>query len=311
VTRTRKIVFVAVLVLIGLPAGGLAGVVAFLHLMNPVVMGASNQASGTIVSSGRTREYLLHVPKGYDPARSTPLVVSLHGAALWPSVQRDISRWSDLADREGFIVVYPSGTPLKPLPLPLLPSLPVWLQRPESGRNAEIRFISELIDALQNAYNVDPARIYVNGFSNGGGMAFVLSCTLSHRIAAVGTVAAAQELPWSWCADSRAVPMITFHGTSDRFVPYDVAPGSAAHWAQRNRCGPRPGEDHIAADVTRLRYEGCAQGASVMLYTIQGGGHSWPGGKPMPAWFVGATTPNVDATREMWAFFREHTLARN
>ena len=52
----------------------------------------------------------------------------------------------------------------------------------------DVRFISELIDKLEAAYNIDPARIYANGFSNGGGMAFVLSCTLSDRIAAVGMV---------------------------------------------------------------------------------------------------------------------------
>ena len=79
----------------------------------------------------------------------------------------------------------------------------------------DVRFISELIDKLEAAYNIDPARIYANGFSNGGGMAFVLSCTLSDRIAAVGMVGAAQTLPWSWCTDHRPVPMIAFHGTAD------------------------------------------------------------------------------------------------
>ena len=56
----------------------------------------------------------------------------------------------------------------------------------EPGLTRDVRFISELIDTLEAAYNIDPARIYANGLSNGGGMAFVLSCTLSDRIAAVG-----------------------------------------------------------------------------------------------------------------------------
>jgi len=67
---------------------------------------------------------------------------------------------------------------------------------------------------------VYPTRIHANGVSNGGGMAFVLSCTLSDRIAAVGMVAAAQSLPWSWCTDRRPVPMIAFHGTADPIAPY-------------------------------------------------------------------------------------------
>jgi polyhydroxybutyrate depolymerase len=67
----------------------------------------------------------------------------------------------------------------------------------------------------------------------------------------------------------------------------------------------------VAADVTRLEFTGCADDAAVVLYTILGGGHSWPGGKPMPAWLVGRTSRSIDATREMWAFFREHQLPRN
>src|SRR5260370_13986471 len=113
-------------------------------------------------------------------------------------------------------------------------------------------FISELIDTLEAAYNIDPARIYADGIYNGGGMAFVLSCALSDRIAAVGMVAAAQSLPWSWCTDHRPVPMVTFHGTADRFVPYPArptrdplhplhfpaVPAWPADWAPRNPCWP-------------------------------------------------------------------------
>src|SRR5439155_25550309 len=84
----------------------------------------------------------------------------------------------------------------------------------------DVRFIAELIDTLKASYTIDPTRIYADGLSNGGGMAFALSCTLSDRIAAVGLVASAQFLPWNECQDQRAVPVIAFHGTEDRFTPY-------------------------------------------------------------------------------------------
>ena len=192
----------------------------------------------------------------------------------------------------------------------------VWLLRPEANASANVRFISELIDTLEAAYNIDPTRIYANGFSNGGAMVFALSCRLSHRIAAVGTVSAAQDQrPWSWCADSRPVPLINFHGTAD-LVPYNGGtvwasprpfPGVltwTANWARRNQCGPNPIESLVAADVTRLEYTDCADDAAVVLYTIKGGGHQWPGGKPLPAWMVGPATRSIDATSQMWAFFR-------
>jgi len=177
-----------------------------------------------------------------------------------------------------FIVVYPSGTTLRGGGTGVWPK--VWLLRPEANLAANVRFISTLIDTLEAAYNIDPTRIYVNGFSNGGAMAFALSCRLSDRIAAVGTVSAAQDQPWSWCADSRPVPLINFHGTTD-LVPYNggkvwAAPRPfpsvstwTANWARRNRCGPHPIESVVAADVTRLEYTNCADDAAVVLYTIR------------------------------------------
>jgi polyhydroxybutyrate depolymerase len=265
--------------------------------------------NGSLVSSGQTRDYLLHVPASYDRGRPTPLVISLHGGALWGAAQKEISQWNPVADREGFIVVYPSGA---------IDNGPGhWRMGDRAGR--DVAFISDLIDKLSADYNIDPARIYANGLSNGGGMSFVLSCTLSNRIAAVGMVNAAQLLPWSWCTDTRPVPMITFHGTADPVVPYTggktwVAanvfphvPMWTANWAKRNRCAPEP-VDSVAANVTRRRYNGCANNASVELYTIRGGGHDWPGGPPLPGWLSGPVSRGIDATSQMWAFFREHRL---
>lgn len=157
-------------------------------------------------------------PTELRPAGPTPLVISMHAAAAWPATQMETSHWNSVADEQGFIVVYPSGTTLWGGGTGVLPK--TWLLRSEANLLANVRFISELIDTLEVAYNIDPTKIYANGFSNGGAMAFALSCTLSHRIAAVGTVAAAQDQrPWSWCAESPPVPLINFHGTADP-VPY-------------------------------------------------------------------------------------------
>jgi polyhydroxybutyrate depolymerase len=305
--NTRKTLICAVLVIIGLPV--------VLVLIAAVSISVLNRTNGTIFSSGQKREYLLYVPSSYDRAKPTPLVISMHAAALWPAHQMNTSRWNKLADEHGFIVVYPSGTGVGPR---------IWHVDRGAGLMRDVKFISDLVDTLEAAYNIDPTRIYANGLSNGGGMAFVLSCALSDRIAAVGTVAAAQTLPWSWCTDDRPVPMVTFHGTADRFVPYQGGPSRdpfnplqfpavrdwTANWARRNRCRPNPVESEAAADVTLLEYTNCADDAAVVLYTVQGGGHSWPGGKPMPEWIVGPTSRSIDATSLMWAFFREHRLPR-
>jgi polyhydroxybutyrate depolymerase len=272
-----------------------------------------NRSNGGFVSQGQKREYLLYVPPSYDPTRPSPLVISLHGAGLWGAAQKEISRWNEVADREGLIVVYPSGTSGD--------GPRVWHMEPGAGPNRDVAFIAALIDTIEAAYNIDAGRIYADGLSNGGGMAFVLSCTLSDRIAAVGLVASAQLLPWNWCTDDRPVPMIAFHGTADRFTPYaggrswvapdyrfPSIPAWTATWARRNRCGPTPADSMVAPDVTRIEYLNCAEDATVVLYRVEGGGHTWPGGGPLPEWFAGRTSRNIDATGLMWAFFREHRL---
>jgi polyhydroxybutyrate depolymerase len=303
--------------------GRLALRAAFVLLAAPVALAvvlcvtfyARNRDTGGFVSSGEARTYRLYVPRSYHPGRPTPLVISMHGGALWGTAQMEISRWNTVADEQGLIVVYPSGAggggPR------------AWRVAAGDRSARDVRFIAELIDTLKSSYSIDPTRIYADGLSNGGGMAFLLSCTLSDRIAAVGLVASAQFLPWSECKDQRAVPMIAFHGTDDRFTPYyggaswvaprhvfPSIPTFAANWARRNRCGAKPVESAVAADATRLEYTGCADGASVVLYTIRGGGHTWPGGGPMPEWFAGSTSTSVDASRQAWAFFQAHPLQR-
>lgn len=289
-----------VLVLISLPV--------VLALIEAVSFYVSNRSNGSFVSSGEQRDYLLHVPKSYDRNRPTPLVISLHGAALWGAAQKEMSQWNRVADAEGFIVVYPSG---------VKGSGPrVW----RMGGERDVEFIANLIDTLSAHYNIDPTRIYANGLSNGGGMSFVLSCTMSDRIAAVGTVGAAQLLPFDWCTDRKPVPMINFHGTADPAAPYkggwswmvrrrfpDVQRWTA-NWARRNHCAPTPVDSAVAADVTRRTWVSCADNAAVVLYTIKGGGHTWPGGGPMPEWYVGPTSRSIDASGVMWLFFREHPL---
>jgi polyhydroxybutyrate depolymerase len=283
-----------------------------------VVIGAAlhyfeNRTSGTIVVSGHTRPYIVHVPATYDPRKPTALVLSMHGAMNWPAFQMRMSGWNRLADEQGFIVAYPGGEGAGPAIFNLDGAR-------TPARMPDVVFISQLIDKLQASYNIDPARIYANGLSNGGGMSFVLSCALSHRIAAVGLVASAQILPWAWCTDTKPVPMIAFHGTADAWTPYRggkvwIAPEPfpsipkwAEKWARRNRCAPNAVESAAAASVSKLEYTGCADDASVVLYTIRDGGHTWPGGLQLPEWILGATSHDIDATRVMWKFYEKHRL---
>jgi polyhydroxybutyrate depolymerase len=296
--------------------------VALLLISLPVVLAvtqavsfyARNAINRTIVSAGIEREYLLYVPVSYDRTKPTPLVISMHGASMWPAAQREVDRWDRVADANGFIVVYPSGVSRR--------GPRAWRAGAEPGLTEEVRFISELIDTLRAGYNIDPTRIYANGLSNGGGMAFALSCRLSDKIAAVGVVATAIFLPWNRCSDERPVPMVVFQGTADRAIPYhggeswvtpapyvfpDI-PAWTARWAVRNGCQATPFEWAVAPDVVRIEYPKCAEHSAVVLYRIEDGGHTWPGAKPTAEWFAGTTTQSIDASELMWVFFRAHPL---
>ncbi len=101
-SKRKKIIVGILVVVIGFPVAFIAVAVAWLRM--------EGEINGTIATSGETRQYLLYVPKTYDRSKPTPLVISLHGGALWPAAQMEISRWNELADEHGFLVVYPSGS---------------------------------------------------------------------------------------------------------------------------------------------------------------------------------------------------------
>src|SRR6266571_3530991 len=205
--KAKKIVIGVLLAIIGLPV--------LLVLVVVVSVAILDRTNGTIVSSGKPRSFLLYVPPSYDRAKPTPLVISMHGAAGWPAQQMNLSRWNRLAESQGFVVVYPSGSDVPK----------IWHVDRGAGLARDVTFISALIDTLEAAYNIDPTRIYANGLSAGGGMAFVLSRTLSDRIAAVGLVAAAQPMDGSWGTPRRRVRVMGFPGAAAQIV--------------RNRGGPR------------------------------------------------------------------------
>lgn len=267
------------------------------------------ETAGNIIHDGLRRDYLLYIPQSYDGMRPSPLVLSLHGFASSPTAQRDLSLWNDSADENGFIVVYPRGAGF--------PSR--WNSGPNPFGLAEIDdvgFISALLDHLSTQLCIDPQRIYTSGLSAGVGMSHRLVCELSGRIAAMGGVAGAyNDIP---CQPERPVPIIAFHGTADRIAPYEGGISGpftllgvatwAADWAARNGCDAIPSELPRIGAVVGARYDNCDADVAVVLYTVIGGGHTWPGGGPQSAFLSGETNRDINATALMWAFFSQYTL---
>ena len=275
---------------------------------------SSNEKSGFINSFEDTRTYLLYVPDSYNRSEPAPLVIALHGYGSKPSDIQFTSRWNELADAEGFLVAYPAAD-FSPKRWRTSASIST-MEDPQR----DVQFISDLIDNLEVKYNIDPDRIYVNGISQGGGMTYVIACSLAERVAAVGSVAGAYSYPLEQCIPSRPMPVIAFHGDADAIVPY-LGGGYAAYnvtflptpdwvswWAEHNQCAAS-NDVAQASEIDRTDYQDCALGADVVFYTIQGGGHTWPGdpsSTDSAEW--GYTTHQNDATRLMWEFFNTHPM---
>lgn len=291
-------------------------IVGVFILAGLIIWNILDRTNGSLVSSGEKREYLLYVPKSYDPtsAQNVPLVINIHGFSQWPANQANVSQWNQLADEEGFIVVYPSGLGIpKRWRVTRTPEDP-------TGVDIELQYYIDLIDKLSAEYAIDPERIFASGLSNGGGMSLRLACSLSDRIAAIGGVAGAYLVDLAECPGG--VPAIFFHGQADKIVPYEGGPSErfpidfpniptfVEDYAQLNGCDANETlfleKDHVRA----VRYEGCDPDADVVFYTISDGGHTWPGGNDLPERITGKTTHEINATRLMWEFFVEQTENR-
>ncbi|MFN8419295.1 MAG: PHB depolymerase family esterase [Anaerolineae bacterium] len=260
----------------------------------------------TLTSGGLERSYLLYVPKGYQADQAMPLVISVHGFTSNAEQQSAFTRWHVLAEKENFLVVYPNGTGI--------PSRWNAGQSRFIGASTvdDVQFFRDLIAEVSANVCVDPARIFVNGLSNGGGMSNRLACQASDLVAAIGGVAGAYS-PVD-CEITRAVPVIAFHGTTDPVVDFDgtAAQGFpsikewAKEWAVRDGCDLTAEAIGGKGDVSGIRYGGCKDDAEVILYIIDGGGHTWPGSFPIP--ILGKTTQNINATEVMWEFYKRHPM---
>lgn len=248
----------------------------------------------TILSAGEQRNVHVHVPtrlSGPNP----PLVVAFHGAGANGAFMERYSGLSQVADKAGFIVAYPSAWG----------SHPLWSLN-DQGRNGpqDRAFVSDLLDRMEDAFCVDPQRVYATGVSNGGGFTARIGCQLSERFTAIAPVAGGYKAIPD-CDAGRPVSVLEIHGTADGAVPYHGVPpdyrGNVRRylnqWIRIDKCGSSSNNRKIAkAPPTILRvWSGCADQTLVAHIERYGRGHEWPGG-------FGA--PGMSAARAVWAFFR-------
>jgi polyhydroxybutyrate depolymerase len=292
------------------------------------------------------RQYDLHVPKGYSGALAS-LVVFFHGGGGNSYGNFRISCpggdpkspecMSGLSDREGFVVIYPNGTASK-----LLPNTRTWNA---GGGNEyvcvsgdackanvdDVAYMRALLADLRSVVSIDAHRIYATGISNGAALSHRFACLMPDVFAAIAPVAGANQYETTkQCNPRERVAVMQIHGSEDTAWPYSGGVGlletlrktdgvyastetSTLNWATRNQCRLNPSITKLpekvndGTSVTKIMYEGCVQNGDVILYKIEGGGHTWPSGwQYFPVSTVGKTTRNLNANEVIWNFFKNH-----
>lgn len=267
----------------------------------------------TIDVGGASRSYLLTVPESYSGEDAVPLLLALHQFSDTASGMRKLSGFDGIAEREGFIVCYPQG------------KWRVW-SAGQRESESDVEFLSALVQELSETYKIDPDRVYATGISAGGMMAQYLACR-TNLLAAIAPVAGSPvRSVLESCNRERPLPVLSIHGEQDEIVPYsggEVSTGggdmsflsameNATAWARINGCNDSPPVSEVlpplvptdSGRVTRYTF-GCDAAAPVVFYSVGNAGHTWPGRDNWyPAFIVGATSPQLDASEVIWDFLK-------
>ncbi len=287
----------------------------------------SSLQQGQITSQNRSRSFVVYLPSRYRQGDPLPLVLAFHGGRGSGEQLARNTNFNSIAEREGFIVVYPDGIRSG--------NAYSWNDARQTNDPNEaiddLGFIQDLLDELMAIYSVDPARIYAVGTSNGGFLVQTLACQQPDRFAAFASVSATLPDPLqSTCQPSRSIPLVMIHGSADRIVPWaggTVAgpaggeilsvPATLAFWRDHNGCAgvaqltelpdrdPTDGTRVVLHDAT-----GCPTAGSVEVYEVVEGGHGWPGSSRgrVRENLVGKISQDINAAEVIWTFFNDQRL---
>jgi len=282
----------------------------FLYILSILLLFSMNishaQIEQTIEVKGVERNFILYVPNSWELGANLPLVFVLHGFTQTAQNIMQASGFNEIADENGFFVIYPNGINR------------AWNTNigPSSGGSSadDVAFINALIDLMAEQYRINMAKVYSCGFSAGGFMSYRLACELSDRITSVASVGGTVSLTTiDNCSPSRPIPIMQIHGTNDFIVSYNGAMGNASaeqvidFWTAHNKCMQAPDiieiEDIVqeGSTVEKYTYASCDSMSKVVLFKVINGGHTWPGARSGLG--LGNTNRDIDASLEIWKFF--------
>jgi polyhydroxybutyrate depolymerase len=278
---------------------------------------SSREISGTLNDQGQLRKYQLYTPSSYNSNRPMPLVLVFHGHDGTGNSIAEVTRFNEVAEQKGFIVVYPDGINTN------------WsLRGSTSGKVDDVSFATALITHIQQIRNIDRHKIYVTGFSKGAILAQDLACEVPDRIAAFASVAGSLPVRLKpKCQPKTPVSMLMINGTNDSSVRYEgddksqrgalvSVPETVNFWRSHDECtAPAqakqlpPSNPSSLFKVNVSQYSACRNNSEVTLMAVENGGHLWPGGASQDA-SVNRFNANLgfNASQTIWDFFQRHSL---
>lgn len=239
----------------------------------------------------RSRQYLVHVPASVTASERVPVLFAIHGGLGNGALTQQTNAVDPVADREGFIVVYPFGTSRNSPDELLTWNAGDCCGYAQTAQVDDVAYFEALIADLATVLPIDEARLYLTGMSNGGIMSYHLACQMPGVFAAIAPVAGTYHAAENGCAAEAApLPVLHIHGYEDPHVPYDGGVGpdsivgvdfesvadSVGYWVAANGCTGEP-QNNVDGIVEQQVWADCDGGVSVALYSVVGGGHTWPG----------------------------------
>lgn len=242
---------------------------------------ASDLPSEQINVSGIERAFRLFTPSENETT-PRPLILAFHGGSGRDSAFPQESKFNELAEREGVVVLYPLSRKLPQ-------NEGEWQLNTTAETRHDIEFVDALIDMAIAEHGVDPSRVYATGYSLGSMFTYELACQMSDRIAAVASYAGSMPVEPEECVLQKPVAVSHIHGDDDWIIPYaDIwewkdwdsvgrmrdVPGLIEYWRLKNQCESSRTRDFGASAHTV--FEPCAENVRVELYRLAGAGHGWP-----------------------------------
>jgi polyhydroxybutyrate depolymerase len=286
----------------------------------------------TLQVGSRERTFLVHLPPGFAERAALPVLLAFHGGGGSAQGFQEYAGLDAIADREGFVVVYPDGTGR------LGRRLLTWnagecCGRAREERSDDVGFALRILANLARDLPLDHTRVYATGHSNGAMLAYRLAAEAAERVAAIAPVAGAMQV--ASFAAAKPVPVLHVHSVDDPRALYKGGLGppfpftnvrvmhrpvasELARWAALGGCAAEPavveqrrapeGRPDAGHTATLLTFAPCASGIDVRLWKLTGAGHAWPGAPPvLPERLMGPATDVIDAAEEVWRFVRNFT----